>query len=180
MKKRIWIIIFGGIFLLLAAFFLYTGQYYHADAAALDALKSDDTVHVTATNYGWFFDGPSETEALIFYPGAKVEETAYAPLLRLIASWGMDVCLIKLHEQDRNLPSDSDQHVIVGGNHAQPLPSGGQDHFLIQQLGVLIDRGRAHDVVDEPILSQQGTVQVRRDAVVGGADRLGDLLSGFF
>lgn len=95
-KKRVWIIVFAVIFASVTAFLLYTEQYYHADAAARNALISDDAVHVTSTGYGWFFDGPSETDALIFYPGAKVEETAYAPLLRLIAEQGMDVCLIKV------------------------------------------------------------------------------------
>ena len=33
---------------------------------------------------------------MIFYPGAKVEETAYAPLLHLIAEQGMDVCLVRM------------------------------------------------------------------------------------
>ena len=32
----------------------------------------------------------------MFYPGAKVEETAYAPLLRAIAEAGMDACLVKM------------------------------------------------------------------------------------
>ena len=95
-KKRICLIILGVIFLLAAVFLLYTGQYYHADETALAALRSDDAVHVTETEFGWLFDGPAETEALIFYPGAKVEETAYAPLLRLIAERGMDVCLVKM------------------------------------------------------------------------------------
>lgn len=47
-------------------------------------------------DYGWFFDGPSQADALIFYPGAKVEETAYAPLLHLLAEQGMDVCLVRM------------------------------------------------------------------------------------
>ena len=99
MKKRIRIIILG-ILLLLSllcfAFLLYTGIYYHADASALAALESDETVQVTQTGYGWLFDGPSEKEAFIFYPGAKVEETAYAPLLHRIAEQGMDACLVSM------------------------------------------------------------------------------------
>lgn len=51
---------------------------------------------MTETDYGWFFDGPSTEDALIFYPGAKVEETAYAPLLHLLAAKGMDVCLVRM------------------------------------------------------------------------------------
>ena len=81
---------------LLAAFFIYTSFYYRADSTALQALVSDERVTVTQTDYGWFFDGSSEENALMFYPGAKVEETAYAPFLRKLAENGMDVCLVKM------------------------------------------------------------------------------------
>ena len=81
---------------LAGAFLLYAGSYYHADASALAALASDEGVSVTSTDYGWLFDGPSETDALIFYPGAKVEEAAYAPLLHRLAAQGMDVCLVRM------------------------------------------------------------------------------------
>ena len=96
MKKRFLLIIPGMIALLCSAFLLYTGVYYHADAVALAALKSDENVHIAQTEYGWLFDGPSETDALIYYPGGKVEETAYAPLLHRIAAQDMDVCLIRM------------------------------------------------------------------------------------
>ena len=57
-----------------AVFRVYVSDYYRADAAAEQALESD-TVLVEQTDYGWFFDGPSEDTALVFYPGGKVEET---------------------------------------------------------------------------------------------------------
>lgn len=75
---------------------LYAGQYYHADAAAEDEMRSDEHVQIVRTHYGWLFDGPGGEEALIFYPGAKVEETAYAPLLHSLAEGGMDVCLVRM------------------------------------------------------------------------------------
>ena len=83
------------ILLLTGIFFGYVSVYYHADEAALAALRSDGAVTVTQTETGWFFDGPSESDALIVYPGGKVEETAYAPLLRQIADGQMDVFLLK-------------------------------------------------------------------------------------
>ncbi len=82
--------------LLIGIFFGYVSVYYHADEAALAALRSDGAVTVTQTGTGWFFDGPSKTDALIFYPGGKVEETAYAPLLRQIADGQMDVFLLSV------------------------------------------------------------------------------------
>ena len=84
------------ILLLTGIFFGYVSVYYPADEAALAALRSDGAVTVTQTETGWFFDGPSESDALIFYPGGKVEETAYAPLLRQIADGQMDVFLLKV------------------------------------------------------------------------------------
>ena len=77
------------------AWCLYTADYYRADAAALQAMESND-IRITRTRYGWYFDGPSETDALVFYPGAKVEETAYAALLSRLAENGIDVCLVKM------------------------------------------------------------------------------------
>ena len=95
-KKRLWIIPFAFLVLLAVLFLGYTSQYYRADGTAEQALASDDSVTVEQTDYGWFFDGPSETDALVFYPGAKVEETAYAPLLHRLAGEGMDVCLVRM------------------------------------------------------------------------------------
>ena len=80
------------------AFFVYVSVYYHADdsGTVAEALVSDEAVAVEKTDYGWFFDGPSGENLLVFYPGAKVEETAYAPFLHLLAERGMDVCLVKM------------------------------------------------------------------------------------
>ena len=84
------------ILAVLIGFFVYAGTYYHADPSAAEALESDDRVTVAKTEYGWMFDGPSEEDVLVFYPGAKVEETAYAPLLHLLAGRGIDVCMVKM------------------------------------------------------------------------------------
>ena len=75
---------------------IYVNTYYHADASVGAFLVSDEQVRVEKTEYGWLLDGPSEENAMVFYPGAKVEETAYAPLLHRFAEEGMDVCLVKM------------------------------------------------------------------------------------
>ena len=97
MRKR-WKLLLPALLLLLliGGFLIYAGIYYHADETALAALESDAAVEVSRTDYGWFFDGPSRTDALIFYPGAKVEAAAYAPLLRALAEGGMDVLLVEM------------------------------------------------------------------------------------
>ena len=95
-RKRGWLIAAALLGLLAAAFALWAAGYYRADDKALAALAPDGTVSVARTDYGWLFDGPGEDAALIFYPGAKVEETAYAPLLRQLAERDVDVCLVKM------------------------------------------------------------------------------------
>lgn len=97
-KTGLLIVIIIAAFLIIfsAGFLAYTGIYYHTDALAIAALVSDEQVAVSQTSYGWYFDGPSEDRALVFYPGAKVEETAYAPFLHALAAEGIDVCLVKM------------------------------------------------------------------------------------
>ena len=80
---------------LLTAAGLYAGNYYRATEVGA-YMKSDETVAVKQIRDGYCFDGPGEKNALVFYPGAKVEETAYAPLMYTLASHGIDCFLIKM------------------------------------------------------------------------------------
>ena len=88
------------LFLVLALFLgacFYFGSYYRADETALTALKSDDAVQVSRIPQGgYFFDGPCKDTAIIFYPGAKVETSAYAPLMHRIAEERADVFLLDM------------------------------------------------------------------------------------
>ena len=72
-KKKIILCVAGGVVLafVIAALVFFLG-YYKADETAMAALESDGEVAVSKTDYGYFFDGPEEDEALIFYPGAKL------------------------------------------------------------------------------------------------------------
>lgn len=77
-------------------FGVYVGDYYHADAAAETALLSDDHVTVTQENGSWVFAPDAPTAGLIFYPGGKVENTSYAPLLHKLAEKGILCVLVKM------------------------------------------------------------------------------------
>ena len=95
MKKKRRLIPSALLLVLVTAFLLYVSDYYRATDTALAALEPD-RVLTEKTDYGWYFDGPSTDSALIFYPGGKVEETAYAPLLHKLADSGIDVCLVRM------------------------------------------------------------------------------------
>ena len=95
-KKKILIGILAIIILMLTISFVYLGTgNYKADKEVLKYLNSTQTVNVSKIEEGYFFDGPSEDTAIIFYPGAKVEYTAYAKLMFKIAENGYDTFLIK-------------------------------------------------------------------------------------
>lgn len=147
-KKRKWIIPMIAAVLLVSTFLIYAEQYYHADAAAEKALTSDGLVQITQTDYGWFFDGPSETDALVFYPGGKVEETSYAPLLRRLAQGGMDVCLVKMpfrlavfgrNKADGVMKKHSYAHWYIGGHSLGGVMASGYASAHPDQLdGVIL------------------------------------------
>lgn len=96
-NKR-WKILMAAIAGMIAVFsiicIIYVNDYYRADDIVLDALQSDEAVKVE-----WIEDDvvafvPKESTAgLIFYPGGKVEYTAYAPLMHGLAEEGI-LCVL--------------------------------------------------------------------------------------
>lgn len=97
-RARLYILIAAlSVILLAAAFFIYTADYYRADDTANAALISDSRVTVERRGDDLMFL-PSEppSAGLIFYPGGKVEYTAYAPLMRELAEQGIQCVLVKM------------------------------------------------------------------------------------
>ncbi|MBR3165288.1 MAG: alpha/beta hydrolase [Lachnospiraceae bacterium] len=75
----------------------YVMNYYHAsDDVRAFLADTEDNVGITETGEGLMLDGPGEDTALIFYPGGKVEYTAYVPQLCKLAESGIDCFLIKM------------------------------------------------------------------------------------
>jgi hypothetical protein len=93
---RILLAALGLIIILAAGMLLYFSVYYHATDAAEAALGGSAGVTVTAVDEGYLFDGSGDDAALIFYPGAKVEADAYAPLMLKIAEQGTDCFLCSM------------------------------------------------------------------------------------
>lgn len=77
--------------------FVYVSDYYHADETAMECLHSKtQEVEILHISQGYFFDGSGQDKAMIFYPGAKVEYTSYAPLLYAISAQGIDCFLVEM------------------------------------------------------------------------------------
>lgn len=90
-------ILFLILALLIGAVSSYLTAYYPADRAAIAAFSADYAVeeHILSDGDLTFGTG-SETRGLIFYPGGKVAEDAYAPLMRELASNGVFCVICKM------------------------------------------------------------------------------------
>lgn len=97
LKFKIFTVIFALLILLVAGFFIYVSSYYKASSLALDSLTSDALVNVEE-NGDILFEPVSNAKNIgfIFYPGAKVEASAYAPLAKEIAAKGYTVSIAKM------------------------------------------------------------------------------------
>ena len=98
--KRVVTAIAIALIVLFAASAWYVNDYYHADASAIAALSPDaqDGVRVRELADGSIAFEPDAdrhaTIGLAFYPGAKVQPEAYAPLMRRIAQRGVTCVLV--------------------------------------------------------------------------------------
>ncbi|MBP3442308.1 MAG: alpha/beta hydrolase [Clostridia bacterium] len=80
-----------------AVFGIYVSDYYRADDTAIAATFSDDTVTVIQKNDDYIVFTPEKPErGFVFYPGGKVEHTAYAPLMKALAAEGFFCVLVKM------------------------------------------------------------------------------------
>ena len=95
-----WGKIIAGVFLavlVLAAggFFWYVSDYYRAEDVALEVLSTGDNIEVRDDLTILSPSYPTDT-AVIFYPGAKVEGTAYLPLLDQLRQNGLTCILVEM------------------------------------------------------------------------------------
>lgn len=96
-KAKLCLIISASVIAIIAiACGIYLGIYYHADESAKDALNTSDTVTVSKVGDNFVFAPENPTKGLIFYPGGKVEYTAYAPLMKKFAEKGFLCVLVKM------------------------------------------------------------------------------------
>lgn len=96
--KKTLITLLALIILLFGGFYIYTLNYYKASDVAKAAIADNNINVVTKDNMTIFSPktAPSNSTGIIFYPGGKVEYTAYAPLLSKLAEKNITVVLLKM------------------------------------------------------------------------------------
>lgn len=95
-KLKIVLITIATILIVLAAgFLIYVSDYYRADDTAVSILTTDTSIETEGQYTIIPSKTPSDT-AIIFYPGGKVESTAYLPILEKLSEQGINCILVKM------------------------------------------------------------------------------------
>ena len=76
---------------------IYVGDYYRADTDAIEVFAQTSAVAVETLDDGTLvFKSENATKGFIFYPGGKVEYTAYIPLMQACAEQGILCVLVEM------------------------------------------------------------------------------------
>lgn len=121
-----------GIAVGITAALFYMGDSYPAGTEAHSYLETSGNapgtspaVQITDIEQGLFIDGPGTEHALVFYPGGKVEYTAYLPLLHRLAADGIDCYLVRMpanlailgiSKAEKIIRYNPYQHWYIGGH----------------------------------------------------------------
>ena len=116
-KLKIALYIILALVIIIAGFSIwYLTDYSHADASVNAYLNGTDNVSVEKIDNGLFLDGPGNESALIFYPGAKIEYTAYLPLFTELANEGVDCFIVEMPFNLAFFGLDSADSIVSNSN----------------------------------------------------------------
>ena len=99
----------------------YSNDYYRAETLAKRAMKGTAEIEVVQEeNYFVFRDKEEQSKkGIVFYPGGKVEETAYAPLLLEFAERGYEVYLVQMPAKLAILDLNAAEDILQKAEHIQ-------------------------------------------------------------
>lgn len=97
-KRLLWTSSILAFVLILVSFFgIYVSDYYHADKNAIAKFSHSESVMVKQIEEGVISYVPEDvTAGFIFYPGGKVEYTAYEPFMISCAEQGLLCVLLEM------------------------------------------------------------------------------------
>ena len=82
-------------YIIILIILLLNGIYtYPSTKENIKYLKSTEKVKVIKIKEGYYFNGPNKDKAIIFFPGARVQYTAYSKLMYKLAENGYDSFLL--------------------------------------------------------------------------------------
>ena len=96
-RLKVFVPFLAVVMMLFVACAFYLSDYYHTDMDAVEAFVVENPVEIRSDEEGnLVFEPEHATTGLIFYPGGKVEYTAYIPLMKALASEGIFGVLVEM------------------------------------------------------------------------------------
>ncbi len=97
-KRLIWLCSVAALLaVIITACGIYVSDYYRADLTAIADFEVSKTVDVNELQNGvTVYEAEKSVAGFIFYPGGKVEHTAYEPLMKALAEKGITSVLVKM------------------------------------------------------------------------------------
>ena len=166
MNKKLKIVLIIIILLVVGYATYYFADFYHAESTATYYLNGTSNVTVSKIDNGLFLDGPGCDDALIFYPGAKVEYTSYLPMLVDLAGRGVDCYLVEMPLNIAFFGQDSADSIISSSNYTHYYLSGHSLGGLVASSyvnstgngdGLILFASYPTDEINKPVLSIYGT-----------------------
>lgn len=112
MKRKILITIVVIFIAIISGCTIYVNDYYHTDTNAIAAF-SETGQQTVLKNNTIIYESPDTDTGFIFYPGGKVEYTAYEPLMRSLASEGIMCALIEMPFNLAVLDADAAADIVA-------------------------------------------------------------------
>ena len=111
----------------LCAALFWINDYYKATSTAKKAMLGNGNVAVEEIGNYYLFSKSSETsdvesgegKGIIFYPGGKVDEKAYAPLLLELAEHGYEVYLVKMPAKLAIFGANAAEDIMEDASHIE-------------------------------------------------------------
>jgi len=96
-SRRIWLLSGLGLALLLVlCCIVYLNDYYPGDTTAISAFSAAVPISVESLEGSTVYTSAAPEAGFIFYPGGKVEHTAYEPLMKACAERGLLCVLVEM------------------------------------------------------------------------------------
>ena len=129
---------------------VYFGMSYQPGGTAAAALEDTGSVQVTETEKFILFDGAGTEDALVFYPGARVEAAAYSPLMMRLAENGTDcfLCRMKYNFAMLDAEAAEDVRAAAGNNSYRRWYLGGHSLGGVTAAGLVAQDEAADETPD--------------------------------
>lgn len=92
---RIIIVVLVILAVITGGFLIYTANYYHADPFAVEPIENSQEYSIE-NDFSILAPSAPNGTGIIFYPGAKVEYTAYLPLMDQLCQQGITCVIVEM------------------------------------------------------------------------------------